>query len=95
MCVSQLCVCLLCVCVVCVCVCVVCVCVCVCARTCVCNFEYLVDHPLTVQELQELQDKHSTRPDVFDDVEEEHAIDILTAEITQVQQLLCSSLYFT
>ena len=24
------------------------------------------------------------RPDVFDDVEEEHAVDILTAEITQV-----------
>lgn len=37
-----------------------------------------------VQELHELQDKHSTRPDVFDDVEEEHAVDILTAEITQV-----------
>ena len=37
-----------------------------------------------VQELEELQEKHSTRPDVFDDVEEEHAVDILTAEITQV-----------
>ena len=87
---EEVCVCLSCVSACCVCVlCVLCVCV------CVCNFEYFVDHPLTVQELQELQDKHSTRPDVFDDVEEEHAIDILTAEITQVQQLLCSSLYFT
>ena len=38
----------------------------------------------TVHELEELQDKHSTRPDVFDDVEEEHNIDILTAEISQV-----------
>lgn len=37
-----------------------------------------------VQELDNLQGKHSTRPDIFDDVEEEHAIDILTAEITQV-----------
>ena len=37
-----------------------------------------------VQELSELQNKHSTRPDVFDDVEEEHAVDVLTAEITQV-----------
>ena len=37
-----------------------------------------------MQELEELQEKHSTRPDVFDDVEEEHTIDILTAEITQV-----------
>lgn len=37
-----------------------------------------------MQELEELQEKHSTRPDVFDDVEEEHAIDILTAEISQV-----------
>lgn len=37
-----------------------------------------------MKELEELQEKHSTRPDVFDDVEEEHAIDILTAEITQV-----------
>ena len=37
-----------------------------------------------VHELEELQDKHSTRPDVFDDVEEEHNIDILTAEISQV-----------
>ena len=37
-----------------------------------------------MDELTEKQDKHSTRPDVFDDVEEEHAIDILTAEITQV-----------
>ena len=37
-----------------------------------------------VHELEELQDKHSTRPDVFDDVEEEHNIDILTAKISQV-----------
>ncbi len=37
-----------------------------------------------MQDLNGLQDKHSTRPDVFDDVEEEHAVDILTAEITQV-----------
>uniref|UniRef100_A0A1X7TG20 t-SNARE coiled-coil homology domain-containing protein n=1 Tax=Amphimedon queenslandica TaxID=400682 RepID=A0A1X7TG20_AMPQE len=37
-----------------------------------------------MHELEELQDKHSTRPDVFDDVEEEHNIDILTAEISQM-----------
>uniref|UniRef100_A0A1X7T623 Uncharacterized protein n=1 Tax=Amphimedon queenslandica TaxID=400682 RepID=A0A1X7T623_AMPQE len=37
-----------------------------------------------MHELEELQDKHSTRPDVFDDVEEEHNIDILTAEISQL-----------
>ena len=39
----------------------------------------------TVQELSQLQDKHSTRPDVFDDVEEEQEIEILTQEITQVR----------
>ena len=38
----------------------------------------------TVQELTQLQEKHSTRPDVFDDVEEEQEIEILTAEITKV-----------
>lgn len=37
-----------------------------------------------VQELTQLQDKHATRPDVFDDVEEEQEIEILTQEITQV-----------
>ena len=37
-----------------------------------------------VQELSQLQDKHATRPDVFDDVEEEQEIEILTQEITQV-----------
>ena len=39
-----------------------------------------------VQELSQLQDKHATRPDVFDDVEEEQEIEILTQEITQVQK---------
>ena len=37
-----------------------------------------------MQELTQLQDKHATRPDVFDDVEEEQEIEILTQEITQV-----------
>lgn len=37
-----------------------------------------------MQELSQLQDKHSTRPDVFDDVEEEQEIEILTQEISQV-----------
>ena len=37
-----------------------------------------------VQELSQLRDKHATRPDVFDDVEEEQEIEILTQEITQV-----------
>ncbi len=37
-----------------------------------------------VQELCQLQDKHATRPDVFDDVEEEQEIEILTQEISQV-----------
>ena len=37
---------------------------------------------LTVQELSQLQDKHTTRPDVFDDVEVEQEIEILTQEIT-------------
>lgn len=40
--------------------------------------------PYTVQELCALQDKHSNRPDVFDDVEEEQEIEILTQEISQV-----------
>ena len=40
-----------------------------------------------VQELTQLQDKHATRPDVFDDVEEEQEIEILTQEITQVHVL--------
>ncbi len=39
-----------------------------------------------VQELTQLQDKHATRPDVFDDVEEEQEIEILTQEITQVNR---------
>ena len=38
-----------------------------------------------MQELSVLQDKHGTRPDVFDDVvEEEQEIEILTQEISQV-----------
>ena len=41
---------------------------------------------LAVQELTQLQDKHATRPDVFDDVEEEQEIEILTQEITQVRR---------
>ena len=41
-------------------------------------------HTHVVQELTQLQDKHATRPDVFDDVEEEQEIEILTQEITQV-----------
>ena len=43
---------------------------CVCVHVCVCQ----------------LQDKYATRPDVFDDVEEEQEIEILTQEITQVQR---------
>ena len=43
-----------------------------------------------VQELTQLQDKHATRPDVFDDVEEEQEIEILTQEITQVPTVNCS-----
>ena len=39
-----------------------------------------------MQELSQLQDKHATCPDVFDDVEEEQEIEILTQEITQVQR---------
>lgn len=41
-----------------------------------------------MQELAQLQDKHATRPDVFDDVEEEQEIDILTQEISQVHMFL-------
>ena len=37
-----------------------------------------------MQELTQLQEKHSTRPDVFDEVEEEQEIEILTSEITKV-----------
>ncbi|XP_064393083.1 syntaxin-16-like isoform X2 [Halichondria panicea] len=37
-----------------------------------------------MQELCQLQDKHATRPDVFDDVEEEQEIEILTQEISQM-----------
>ena len=46
---------------------------------------YCILHP-PVQELSQLQDKHATRHDVFDDVEEEEEIEILTQEITQVQK---------
>ena len=46
---------------------------------------YCILHSL-VQELSQLQDKHATRPDVFDDVEEEQEIEILNQEITQVQK---------
>ncbi len=55
---------------------------------------YFHEHTLThtyahtVQELIQLQDKHATRPDVFDDVEEEQEIEILTQEITQVRPCL-------
>ena len=54
----------------------------------------------TVQELSQLQDKHATRPDVFDDVEEEQEIEILTQEITQVdispaENLKPASIYTT
>ena len=42
-----------------------------------------------VQELSQLQDKHATCPNVFDDVEEEQEIEILTQEITQVD-IFCS-----
>ena len=41
-----------------------------------------------MQELAQLQDKHATRPDVFDDVEEEQEIEILTQEISQVSLVL-------
>ena len=44
-----------------------------------------------VQELSQLQDKHATRPDVFDDVEEEQEIEILTQEITQVHNYIFHS----
>lgn len=37
-----------------------------------------------MQELTQLQEKHSTRPDVFDEVEEEQEIEILTSEITKM-----------
>ena len=45
---------------------------------------YIICIYYAVQELTQLQDKHATRPDVFDDVEEEQEIEILTQEITQV-----------
>ena len=39
---------------------------------------------LTVKELGLLHDKHLTRPTLDDSMEEEHAIEIATQEITQV-----------
>ena len=51
----------------------------------VCCFFQPVPVVFPVQELTQLQDKHATRPDVFDDVEEEQEIEILTQEITQVR----------
>ena len=47
-----------------------------------------------MQELSQLQDKHATRPDVFDDVEEEQEIEILTQEITQVQRHVYPDAFF-
>ena len=46
-----------------------------------------------MQELSQLQDKHTTHPDVFDDVEEEQEIEILTQEITQVDMSPAHQLY--
>lgn len=47
--------------------------------------QYEVTHiKKRMQELSVLQDKHSHRPDVFDDVEEEQEIEILTQEISQM-----------
>ena len=37
-----------------------------------------------MQELTLLQEKHSTRPEIFDDADEEQEIEILTQEISQV-----------
>ncbi len=37
-----------------------------------------------MQDLAQIQHKHSTRPDIFDNVEEEQEVDILTREITQM-----------
>ena len=56
-----------------------------CSAHCQCIHVSSIVHCSTVQELTQLQDKHATRPDVFDDVEEEQEIEILTQEITQVQ----------
>ena len=39
-----------------------------------------------MQELSQLQDKHATCPDVFDDVEEEQEREILTWEVTQMDK---------
>ena len=41
-------------------------------------------HMGTVQDLNQLQEKHATRPDIFAEMEEEQEIEILTQEITQV-----------
>ena len=58
--------------------------------SCTCIHSMPLTHTYThthhrVQELCKLQDKHATRPDVFDDVEEEQEIEILTQEISQVR----------
>lgn len=41
----------------------------------------------TVKELGVLHDKHLNRPTLDDNVEEEHAIEISTQEITQVRNI--------
>jgi len=43
---------------------------------------------ISVKELNVLHDKHLTRPAFDDSVDEEHSIEILTQEITQVEKHL-------
>ena len=40
----------------------------------------------SVKELNSIHDKHLNRPTLDDNMEEEHAIEIATQEITQVSQ---------
>ena len=47
---------------------------------------------LVVKELSVLHDKHLNRPTLDDNVDEEHAIEIQTQEITQVISLLLKSI---
>ena len=42
---------------------------------------------ISVKELVSIHDKHLTRPTLDDNVDEEHAIEIQTQEITQVSEL--------
>ena len=47
---------------------------------------YSHGHMGTVQDLNQLQEKHATRPDIFAEMEEEQEIEILTQEITQARE---------